>query len=95
MATKTTDPTAVFADAFIAGVKQTQELAFSGLTAWVDLAGKPFAMPDLESVPFLDSMSSPKDLIERSFAFAEELLATEKDFALKLVSAMAPAKKTA
>jgi hypothetical protein len=95
MATKTADPTTVFADAFIAGVKQTQELAFSGLTAWADLAGKPFAMPELESLPFFDSVPSPKDMIETSFGFAEELLATQKDFALKLVGAMAPAKKTA
>jgi hypothetical protein len=80
MATKTTDPTALFTDAFIAGVKQTQELAFSGIAAWVELAGKGFSMPELDSLPFVDAMPSPKALIETSFGFAEELLATQKDF---------------
>src|SRR5262249_34861561 len=40
MPTKTADPTAVFTDAVIAGVKQSQELAYSGISLWVDFAGK-------------------------------------------------------
>jgi hypothetical protein len=92
MPSKTADPTTVFTDAFIAGVKQTQELAFSGLTAWVELAGKGFTMPELETLPFVDALPSPKELIETSFAFAEELLATQKDFTIKLIGAVAPTK---
>ena len=54
MATKTTDPAAVFTDAVIAGVKQSQEVAFSGISLWMDFAGKAFTLPELESVPFVD-----------------------------------------
>jgi hypothetical protein len=90
MPSKTADPTTVFTDAFIAGVKQTQELAYSGLTAWVELAGKGFTMPELETLPFVDSMPSAKDLVETSFAFAEELLATQKDFAIKVIGTITP-----
>ena len=99
MATKTADPTAVFTDAVIAGVKQGQEVAFSGISMWMDFAGKAFTLPELESVPFVDQfvdqLPNPKAVVESSFGFAEELLVTQKDFALKLVDAMAPAKKTA
>ena len=93
MATKTTDPTTVFTDAVIAGVKQSQEVAFSGLSLWLDFAGKAFTLPELESLPFVDQLPDPKSLVESSFGFAEELLGTQKDFALKVVDAVTPAKK--
>ena len=93
MATKTTDPTAVFTDAVIAGVKQTQEVAFSGISLWMEFAGKAFTLPELDSVPFVDQLPSPKSVVESGFGFAEELLGTQKDFALKVADAMTPAKK--
>ena len=93
MPTKTTDPTTVFTDAVIAGVKQSQEVAFSGISLWMEFAGKAFTLPELDSVPFVDQLPSPKAVVESGFGFAEELLVTQKDFALKVADAMAPAKK--
>ena len=95
MATKTSDPTAVFTDAVLAGVKQTQELAFSGISLWIDFAGKAFTLPELDSLPFVDQLPSPKDVVESSFGFAEELLGTQKDFAIKVVDAVTPKKAAA
>jgi hypothetical protein len=95
MASKTVDPTAVFTDAVIAGVKQGQELAFSGLSLWIDMAGKTMTMPELDSLPFVDQLPSPKAAVASSFGFAEELLGTQKDFVLKVVDAMAPANPSA
>jgi hypothetical protein len=98
MATKTAEPSAVFTDAVIAGVKQTQEMAYSGITMWMDLAGKVFTMPEMDSLPampFVDSLPSPKAMVESSFGFAEELLATQKDFAIKVVETVTPPKKAA
>ena len=98
MATKTADPSAVFTDAVIAGVKQGQEMAFSGITMWMDFAGKVFTMPELDAMPampFVESLPSPKTVIESGFGFAEELLTTQKDFAIKVVDAVTPAKTPA
>jgi hypothetical protein len=95
MATKTSDPTAVFTDAILAGVKQSQELAFSGISLWFDFAGKAFTLPELDSLPFVDQLPSPKDVVESSFGFAEELLGTQKDFAIKVVDAVTPKKAAA
>jgi len=95
MATKTSDPTAVFTDAILAGVKQSQELAFSGISLWIDFAGKAFTLPELDSLPFVDQLPSPKDVVESSFGFAEELLGTQKDFAIKFVDAVTPKKAAA
>ncbi|HEX9506683.1 MAG TPA: hypothetical protein VGA62_11845 [Acidimicrobiia bacterium] len=92
MASKTADPATVFTDAFIAGVKQTQELAFSGVTAWAELAGKGFTMPEMGSLPFVDAMPTPQQMVETTFGFAEELLSTQKDFAIKLLGAVSPGK---
>jgi len=91
MATKTTDPTALVTETVIAGMKQGQELAFSGLSAWADFAGKAFTLPSFEALPGMDSVPSPKEFIEASFGFAEELLASQKEFAIKFVDTMATA----
>jgi hypothetical protein len=96
MATKTVDPSAVFSEAVLAGVRQGQELAFSGISMWMDVAGKTFTLPELETIPFVEQLPSPKAMIESGFGFAEELLGIQKDFALKVVDAVAaPATKTA
>ena len=95
MASKTADPTTVFTDAVIAGVKQGQEVAFSGISLWLDFAGKAFTLPEIEAIPFVDQLPDPKAVVESGFGFAEELLGTQKDFALKVVEAMTPAKKAA
>jgi hypothetical protein len=95
MATKTADPTTVFTDAVIAGVKQGQEFAFTGISLWVDFAGKAFTLPELDSLPFVEQLPSAKSVVESSFSFAEELLGTQKDFAFKVVDAVTPAKKAA
>ena len=94
MPTKTADPTSVFTDAVLAGVKQGQELAFSGISFWIDLAGKTFTMPELDSLPFVDQLPNPKAVVESSFGFAEELLSTQKDFTIKVVEAVTPKKTT-
>jgi hypothetical protein len=94
MSTKTTDPTALVTDSVLAGMKQGQELAFSGLSAWADFAGKAFTFPSLEALPLMDSVPSPKDFIVASFGFAEELLASQKEFAIKFVETMATATAT-
>jgi hypothetical protein len=89
MPTKTTDATSALTDAIVSGVKQSQELAFSGITAWVDLTGKAFAAPKAEAMPFMESMPNPREIVEASFGLFEELLATQKEFAFKLVDAVA------
>jgi len=91
MTTKTTDPTALVTETVMAGMKQGQELAFSGLSAWADFAGKAFTLPSLEALPMMDSVPSPKEFVEASFGFAEELLASQKEFAFKFVETMATA----
>jgi hypothetical protein len=89
MPTKTADATSAITDAFVTSVKQGQELAFSGITAWVDLTSKAFSLPKAEGLPFADAIPNPREIVEAGFGFAEELLATQKEFAVKLVDSIA------
>ena len=89
MPTKTTDATSVLTEAIVSGVKQSQELAFSGITAWVDLTGKAFTARKADA--FVHRVDAePASIVEASFGLFEELLATQKEFAFKLVDAVAP-----
>jgi hypothetical protein len=90
MPTKTEDATSAFTEAIVSTVKQGQELAVSGINAWVDFTGKTFNLPKSDALPFASSIPNPREVVEASFGFAEELLATQKEFAIKLVDAVAP-----
>ena len=90
MPTKTADATSAVTDALVSTIKQSQELATTGFNAWIDLAGKTFAMPSLDALPFAEAVPNPREVIDVSFGFAEELLATQKELAIKLVDAIAP-----
>jgi hypothetical protein len=85
-----TDAANAFTDAIVSSVKQGQELAFNGLSAWVDLTGKAFNFPKTDALPFADAIPNPREFVEASFGFAEELLATQKEFAIKVAEAVAP-----
>lgn len=89
MPTKTADTTTAITDAVVTSIKQSQELAATGFNAWVDFAGKNFAMPSMESLPFADAMPNPREVLDVTYGFAEELLATQKDLAYKIVDALA------
>jgi hypothetical protein len=89
MPTKTADATSAITDAFVTSVKQGQEIAFSGITAWVDLTTKAFSLPKVEGLPFADAIPNTREIVEAGFGFAEELLATQKEFAVKLVDSIA------
>jgi hypothetical protein len=88
--TTTSDTTSAFTDAIVSSVKQGQELAFNGISAWADATGKAFSLPKTDAFPFADSLPSAREFVEASFGFAEEILATQKEFALKVVEAVAP-----
>jgi len=89
MPAKTADATTAITDAFVTTIKQSQELVATGFSAWVDFAGKNFAMPSMDSIPFADAIPNPKEVLDVTYGFAEELLATQKDLAYKFVDALA------
>lgn len=74
-------------DQIFATIKQGQELALSG----VELCAKsvePLAKG--RQLPVSLETPAPKDVVANSFGFAEQLLASQKAFAEKVVAASAP-----
>lgn len=71
----------------LAAVKQSQELALAGVELWASTVA-PLAKGQQIPVPF--ETPAPKDVVASSFGFAEQLLASQKDFAEKVVAASAP-----
>ena len=73
-----TDP----AETMVARAARGQQFVADAISRWIDTSSKPF------DGAFFD----PRRLTEQGFRFANELLASQKEFALKVVELMTPAK---
>ncbi|MGZ8693236.1 MAG: hypothetical protein ACXWZT_10965 [Gaiellaceae bacterium] len=74
-------------DQILATIKQGQELALTGVELWAKSVA-PLAKG--RQLPISLKTPAPKDVVANSFGFAEQLLASQKDFAEKVVTASAP-----
>ena len=45
-------------------------------------------LPELPDLPLADRLPRPEDVVDNAFGFAEELLATQREFAERLVAAL-------
>lgn len=75
-------------DQVLETIKQGQELALGGVELWASTVA-PLAKGQQLAVA-LDAPPAPKDVVSNSFGFAEQLLASQKSFAEKVVAASAP-----
>lgn len=74
-------------DQILATIKQGQELALTGVELWAKSVA-PLAKG--RQLPISLETPAPKDVVANSFGFAEQLLASQKAFAEKVVAASAP-----
>jgi hypothetical protein len=77
----------------LAAVKQSQQLVVDAVRTWAETVEK--AVPEVPNIPLADSLTSPEELVTSSFAFAEQLLQAQRDFAVQVVAAASPVIKTA
>ena len=73
----------------LATIEQGQELALAGVELWAATVA-PFAKGTKLTVPF--EAPAPKEVVANSFGFAEQLLASQKSFAEKVVTTFAAPK---
>jgi len=69
---------------------QTQQFMADAISRWVDMTSTP-AGGSLLSLDSWVGYFDPRHLTEQSFRLAEELLASQKEFALRVADAMTPA----
>lgn len=75
-------------DQVLETVRQSQEAMVKAVQTWAD-AGKNL-VPDLPAMPFADQLPGTVDLVENAFAFADRMLATQREFAAAILDAARP-----
>jgi hypothetical protein len=86
----TTSPASTFQDALVSAVKQSRDLALTGLGAWTELVSTVTPLSGLGSFPLPAGAPDPRELVDAGFAAASELLAVQKEFSDKLLDAVVP-----
>jgi len=79
------------ADAVLGFVAEGQKFLAESINRWLELTTSPFGPSSGVTEPFAEFLD-PRRLTEEGFRMAEALLSSQKEFALKVVDAMTPAK---
>jgi len=72
--------------------RKSQEAVVDGVRAWSEAIEK-VALP-LPSNPLADQLPKPIDAVDAAFDLAEQLLATQREFAHNLLGAAEPVQRT-
>jgi hypothetical protein len=75
-------------DQVLEAVKQGQEAIVKAVRTWADASKN--LIPDLPPLPFADQLPATSELIENAFAFADKILATQREFAAAVLDAAKP-----
>jgi hypothetical protein len=75
-------------DQILDSVKQGQEAIVKAVRTWADASKN--LIPDLPPLPFADQLPNVSELVENSFAFADKLIASQREFAAAILEAAKP-----
>ena len=91
--TKIDSTTKAAQDKTLEAIKQSQSVIVEAVAAWAKATEKALpALPALPTLPALD-FPKPEELLQTSFDFYGEILATQRKFANDLLAAAAPVVK--
>jgi len=76
----------------LAAIRQSQQFVVDAVRTWSEAVEK--AVPEVPKVPFSEELPTPRQLVESSFGFAEQLLKVQREFAEQVLAATAPVLKT-
>ncbi len=80
------------AESMVWMVAQGQKFVADSISRWIDITSGPFGMPVASGEAPFGGLFDARHLTDQGFRLAEELLASQKDFALKVMDAMSAAK---
>jgi hypothetical protein len=83
-----TDYTTTAQEQALKTVKQGQQVIVEAIRAWANTVEK--AIPETPVIPYSDELPKPQEIIKSSFAFAEQLLKSQKEFAESVLDAASP-----
>ncbi|HEV3364397.1 MAG TPA: hypothetical protein VG795_09695 [Acidimicrobiia bacterium] len=83
-----TDMITSLEDQVLETVKQGQEAIVKAVRTWADASKN--LIPDHPPLPFADQLPNVSELVENGFAFADKLIASQREFAAALLDAAKP-----
>lgn len=92
-AAKPVDYLAAAQERTLEALKQSQAVVVEIVENWAGAVAS--SAPDLPAIPVLKGSPSPADLVDGGFDFYGKVLASQHEFAKKLLTVAAPAIKTA
>jgi hypothetical protein len=75
-------------DQVLETVKQGQEAVVKAVRTWADASKN--LIPDLPPLPFADQLPNTTEIVENAFAFADKVLASQREFVAALLDAVKP-----
>jgi hypothetical protein len=75
-------------DQVLETVKQGQEAVVKAVRTWADASKN--LIPDLPPLPFADQLPNTTEIVENTFAFADKLLASQREFVAAILDAVKP-----
>jgi hypothetical protein len=88
MSTTVTDYTQAAQEQTLKAISQSQQVVVESVRTWASTVEK--AIPEIPAVPFAAELPTPQELVKSSFAFAEQLLKVQREFAENLIAAAKP-----
>jgi hypothetical protein len=83
-----TDMLSSVEDQVLETVKQGQEAIVKAVRTWADASKN--LIPDLPALPFADQLPGTSEMVENAFAFADKLIASQREFAAAVLEAAKP-----
>lgn len=72
-------------------IRESQQAVVEAVRTWADAVEKTVpAVPAVPALPFAEELPSPKEIVQTSFEFAEQLLKAQREFAENILAAAAP-----
>ncbi|HWB72798.1 MAG TPA: hypothetical protein VG452_11325 [Egibacteraceae bacterium] len=74
-------------------VRRSQDAVLTAIRTWSDSVVR--LVPDFSSVPVSEQYFKPREAVDTAFAFAEQLLSTQRQFLHDVLSAIMPVVEAA
>ena len=71
-------------------IRKSQEAVTDAIKTWAETVQSITPSVPAPSVPFVDKLPRPGELVSNAYDFAEQLLATQRKFAEDVIAATAP-----
>ena len=88
MPTTVTDYAQTAQEQTLKTISQSQQAIVEAVKAWANAVEK--TIPDVPTLPYADELPQPKEIVQTSFAFADQLLKLQQQFVESIVEAASP-----